>query len=119
MQLLILLVQAVAGVPRLFVGQVPAEKQEQDLYPIFAAYGVIEKITIVKGPDGKSKGCAMVQFKRWSDAETAMDAVNGTSPLEGGKGRPLVVHFANPRRSLGSQGVEPAIAPRKLFVGQV
>lgn len=74
---------------------------------------------MVRGPEGKSRGCAMVQFKRWAEAESAMDALNGTSPLEGGKGRPLVVHFANPRRSVGNQVSEPAIAPRKLFVGQV
>ena len=59
-----------------------------------------------------------VQFKRWADAERAMLAVNGTSPLENGKGRPLVCHFANPRRTVGSQVSETAIAPRKLFVGQ-
>lgn len=105
--------------PRLFVGQVPTDKAEQDLYPLFAPYGTVEKITMVRGPEGKSRGCAMVQFKRWAEAEAAMDALNGTSPLEGGKGRPLVVHFANPRRPVGNQATEPAIAPRKLFVGQV
>lgn len=137
--------------------------------PVFAPYGEIEKVSLVRGPDNKSRGCCMVsggaarpgcwlrccrcaaaalprccrcqlvllpmlpaltraalpttplqvQFKRWSDAERAMHAVNGTSPLETGKGRPLVCHFANPRRSAaGSQMSETAIAPRKLFVGQ-
>lgn len=105
--------------PRLFVGQVPTELGEQDLVPVFAPYGTIEKVTLVRGPEGKSRGCAMVQFKRWAEAEAAMDAVNGSSPLEGGKGRPLVVHFANPRRALGNQATEASIAPRKLFVGQV
>lgn len=63
---------------------------------------------------------AQVQFKRWADAERAMLSVNGTTPLESGKGRPLVCHFANPRRAAaGSQTSESAIAPRKLFVGQV
>jgi RNA recognition motif-containing protein len=105
--------------PRLFVGQVPTDKAESDLQPVFEAFGQIEKLTLVRGPDGKSRGCAMVQFKRWADAERAMNEVSGTSPLEGGKGRPLVVHFANPRRIMGSQAAENAIAPRKLFVGQV
>lgn len=105
--------------PRLFVGQVPTDKGEQDLLPLFSPYGTVEKITMVRGPEGKSRGCAMVQFKRWAEAEAAMDDLNGTSPLEGGKGRPLVVHFANPRRTVGNQAAEPAIAPRKLFVGQV
>ncbi len=113
------LLQAVAGMPRLFVGQVPTDKGEADLFPLFAPYGTVEKITMVRGPEGKSRGCAMVQFKRWAEAEKAMAALNGTSPLEGGKGRPLVVHFANPRRTVGNQQEEQAIAPRKLFVGQV
>lgn len=87
--------------------------------PVFAAYGEIEKVSLVRGPDNKSRGCCMVQFKRWADAERAMHSVNGTSPLENGKGRPLVCHFANPRRTVGSQMSETAIAPRKLFVGQI
>ncbi|KAL6774510.1 CRB3 [Auxenochlorella protothecoides x Auxenochlorella symbiontica] len=111
--------QAVAGVPRLFVGQIPTDRQEPDLLPVFAPYGAIEKLTLVRGPEGKSRGCAMVQYKRWADAERAAAGVNGTSPLEGGRGRPLVVHFANPRRLVGSAAAEPAITPRKLFVGQI
>lgn len=107
-----------AGVPRLFVGQVPLDKQEQDLLPIFSPFGEVEKITLVRGNDTKSRGCAMVQFLRWSHAEAAMQAINGTTPLEGSKG-PLVVHFANPRRGTPLQPNEPAIAPRKLFVGQI
>lgn len=116
--------QAVAGVPRLFVGQVPTDKSEADLAPIFASFGSVEKVTLVRGPEGRSKGCAMVQFAKWAEAEAAMEAVNGTSPLEGGKGRPLVVHFANPRRAGGGGAggggaAEAAIAPRKVFVGQI
>lgn len=108
--------------PRLFVGQVPTDKGEADLAPIFAPFGTIEKITLVRGPEGRSKGCAMVQFAKWAEAEAAMETVNGTSPLEGGKGRPLVVHFANPRRAggagVGSGGAaEAAIAPRKVTGG--
>lgn len=111
--------QAVAGVPRLFVGQIPTTCTEEDLLPVFAGYGEIEKVSLVRGPDNKSRGCCMVQFKRWADAERAMHAVNGTSPLESGKGRPLVCHFANPRRTVGTSMSESAIAPRKLFVGQI
>lgn len=111
--------QAVAGVPRLFVGQIPTTSAEEDILPVFAGYGEIEKVSLVRGPDNKSRGCCMVQFKRWADAERAMHGVNGTSPLDTGKGRPLVCHFANPRRTVGSQMSETAIAPRKLFVGQI
>ncbi len=112
-----LISQAVAGQPRLFVGQIPTTKHEQDLLPLFAKYGDVETLQIVKGPDQKSRGCAMVQFKKWSAAEAALEGLHGTSLLEGSKSRPLVVNFANPRRgSIMSAPGETAIAPRKLSV---
>ena len=52
--------------------------------PVFAGYGEIEKVSLVRGPDNKSRGCCMVQFRRWADAERAMRAVDGTCPLEDG-----------------------------------
>lgn len=109
--------QAVAGQPRLFVGQVPTTLQEKDLLPIFGKYGDVETIQVVKGPDQKSRGCAMVQFRKWSAAESAMEGLNGSTILEGNKSRALVVNFANPRRgSIMSTPGETAIAPRKLSV---
>ena len=104
---------------RRFVGQIPTDKTEEDLIPLFSPFGEIEKLTLVCTPEGKSRGCAMVQFRRWSDAERAAVAINGTTTMEGGRGRALVVHFANPRRLVGSGAAEPAITPRKLFVGQI
>ncbi len=50
-----------AGVPRLFVGQVPTTCSEEDLVPVFAPYGEIEKVSLVRGPDHKSRGCCMVR----------------------------------------------------------
>lgn len=101
------------------MGQIPTDKTEEDLTPLFSPFGEIEKLTLVCTPEGKSRGCAMVQFRRWADAERASSAINGTTTLEGGRGRALVVHFANPRRLVGSGAAEPAITPRKLFVGQI
>ncbi len=50
-----------AGVPRLFVGQIPTTCTEEDLLPVFAGYGEIEKVSLVRGPDNKSRGCCMVR----------------------------------------------------------
>lgn len=106
--------------PRLFVGRLPANTTEAALLPIFEAHGRVEKITLVKGAENSSKGCAFVQFSRWAEAEAAVDAVNGTCcSLGGSKARPLVCQFANPRLGVGTQSGEAAIAVRKLFVGQV
>ena len=48
--------------PRLFVGQVPTTCSEEDLVPVFAPYGEIEKVSLVRGPDHKSRGCCMVRW---------------------------------------------------------
>lgn len=105
--------------PLRFVGQVPTDKEESDLLPLFTPFGTVEKLTLVRGPESRSRGCAMVQYRRWSEAELAQEALHGTCPLPGGRGRPRVVHFSNPRRLAGAAPGEPAIAPRKLFVGQI
>ncbi len=114
--------QAVAGVPRLFVGQLPPGVTEAELLPVFSPYGAVEKVTLVRGPDAKSRGCAMVQYGRWAAAEAAAEALDGAAPFGAApRGRPIVVHFANPRRAGAAAAGPPeaAIAPRKLFVGQV
>lgn len=54
-----------AGVPRLFVGQIPTTCTEEDLVPVFAGYGEIEKVSLVRGPDNKSRGCCMVRRPNW------------------------------------------------------
>ena len=112
--------EPVASEPRLFVGQVPTDKTAEDLIPLFEGFGVIKNLHLVKGPDGKSRGCAMVLFDRWSSAEAAMEKHDGKTVLDGGKGRALVVHFANPRKA-GPTGMAPeqGVAPKKIFVGQV
>lgn len=112
--------EPVASEPRLFVGQVPTEKTAEDLIPLFEGFGVIKNLHLVKGPDGKSRGCAMVLFDRWSSAEAAMEKHDGKTVLDGGKGRALVVHFANPRKAgLTGMAPEQGVAPKKIFVGQV
>ena len=99
-------------------GQIPSGTREEQLWGLFSPYGTIRNLHLLKGFDSKPRGCAMVLFARWSQAEAAAEALNGKTGQLVGQTRPLVVHFANPRRS--PQGPpEPGIAPRKLFVGQV
>ncbi|CAK0784107.1 hypothetical protein CVIRNUC_007310 [Coccomyxa viridis] len=111
--------EPVASEPRLFVGQIPQSAREEDLFPLFTPYGNVRNLHLLRGSDGKPRGCAMVLFSRWAEAEAAC-SLDGSVVLEsGGQSKPLVVHFANPRRAPPGQPAEPGIAPRKLFVGQV
>ena len=89
------------------------------MFPLFTPYGNVRNLHLLRGSDGKPRGCAMVLFSRWAEAEAAC-SLDGSVVLEsGGQSKPLVVHFANPRRAPAGQPAEPGIAPRKLFVGQV
>lgn len=63
--------------------------------------------------------CVAVLYTRWAQAEAAAEALDGAAALTGGQGRPLVVHFANPRKPPPGLPAEPGLAPKKLFVGQV
>eukprot|EP00210_Caulerpa_lentillifera_P006666 g6369.t1 len=65
-------------------------------------------------PEGRSKGCAMILFEKWSQAEVAIEACHGKSFF--GTNRALVVNLADPPRRGGGL---PPIAPKTLFVGQV
>lgn len=108
--------EAVCAEPKVFVGQVPHEVTQDQIFALFSKYGTIKKCALITGPDGRSKGCAMVTYDRWAEAELAIEHENGTANLGGG--RTLLVKFADPPRGRGD-GPVMGVAPKKLFVGQV
>jgi len=57
---------------KLFVGQIPKDKTEQDIHDLFGQYGEIEKINLLKDANGTSKGCCFVKFRHRQDAEAAI-----------------------------------------------
>jgi len=96
------------------VGQIPLETTKEEILNVFSNFGTVKNATLLTTPEGRSKGCAMVLFEKWAQAEFAMNACNGKSFF--GTQRTLVVNLADPPRRGG--GVPP-IAPKTLFVGQV
>ena len=104
----------VGGEPKIFIGQIPMECTQDDVLNLFRRFGTVKSASLMTHMDGRSKGCAMVLYEKWAEAEAAMDACNGNAIL-GGE-RALVVNFADPPKRGG--GVPP-IAPKTLFVGQV
>lgn len=108
--------EAVNPEPKLFIGQLLPTVTREDVINRFSMYGGIKNCTLmVNHETGKSKGCAMVTFERFSHAEAAMEAEDGTFHLSGD--RKLVVKFADPARK--EDGRIVGITPKKLFVGQV
>lgn len=56
---------------KLFVGQVPFEANESDLWPVFAQAGNILELVVLRA-QGKSKGCAFVTYETRALAERAI-----------------------------------------------
>lgn len=68
---------------KLFVGMIAKTTTEADLQSLFGAYGNIESINILIGPDGQSKGCAFVKYSTASEANQAIIALNNTTTIPG------------------------------------
>lgn len=102
--------------PKLFVGHLPFESSDEQVREIFSKYGALVACDVLTGPDGRSRGCAMLKYSRWAEAEAAVEAMNGSTQLMiPGGGNGLVVKFADPPK----RGDVLGIAPKKLFIGQV
>lgn len=109
--------QPVGNEPKVFMGQVPPEATADQIQTLMSRYGTVVKATLITTPDGRSKGCAMVLFSKWGEAELAIEHENGTTNLGGTKA--LVVRFADPPKRGDAAGPVVGIAPKKLFIGQV
>ncbi|MEW5303084.1 MAG: hypothetical protein WDW38_001409 [Sanguina aurantia] len=109
--------QPICNEPKVFMGQVPPEATADQVQALMSRYGTILKTTVITTPDGRSKGCVMVLFSKFSEAEMAIEHENGTTNLGGTKA--LVVRFADPPKRGDAAGPVVGIAPKKLFVGQI
>src|SRR2546426_6436178 len=86
----------------IFVGNLALTTTEQDLRQLFEPYGSVETIRIMTDrATGRSRGFGFVEMPDNRAAQTAIDALNGTSLA----GRTLTVNEARPR--------EPRREPRQ------
>ncbi|XP_069504546.1 CUGBP Elav-like family member 5 isoform X5 [Ambystoma mexicanum] len=79
---------------KLFVGMLSKHQSEDDVLHLFEPFGVIDECTVLRGPDGSSKGCAFVKFSSHTEAQAAIQALHGSQTMPGASSS-LVVKFAD------------------------
>jgi RNA recognition motif-containing protein len=83
---------------KLFVGNFPFSTTEADLQAMFAPYGNIESVTVVTDRQtGRSRGFGFVEMSDRSEAEKAIEALNGKEL----GGRAINVNEARPKNDGG------------------
>ena len=86
---------------KLYVGNLPYSVTESALSDKFAAYGTVESAKlIIDRETGRSKGFGFIEMASDSEAQAAIEQVNGTDY----DGRPLKVNEARPQEKRSGGG---------------
>lgn len=85
----------------IYVGNLSYDMTDSELREAFAAFGEVTSAKVISDRDtGRSKGFGFVEMSDSSEAEAAINALNGNDV----GGRPLRVSEARPRQGGGGGG---------------
>ncbi len=86
---------------KLYVGNLPYSANQQTLEETFSGCGTVDSVNVITDRDtGQSKGFAFVEMSSDSEAQKAIQELNGTS-LDG---REIKVNEAKPRAPRDNRG---------------
>jgi nucleolin len=102
-----------------FVRNLPFSADQDTIEKFFQSCGTIEKVNLLRGPNGRSKGIAFVKFSAPEGLQKAL-ALNGNE-LES---RPLTIEKTRPKQDRDTRGspnrqYEQRDASTKVFVGNL
>ena len=93
----------------IFVGNLAWTTTEEDLAQLFEPFGSVEQARIATDRDtGRSRGFGFVEMPDDTEAQAAIDELNGSSI----GGRPLTVNEARPREERRPRGDGDGRRPR-------
>ncbi|XP_055731799.1 CUGBP Elav-like family member 3 isoform X4 [Salvelinus fontinalis] len=107
---------------KLFAGMLGKQQSDADVRKMFEAFGSIEECTVLRGPDGTSKGCAFVKYQNNVEAAAAISTLHGSRTLPGASSS-LVVKFADSEKERGIRRMQQVasqlgvISPMTLHLG--
>lgn len=82
---------------KLFVGSLNKQATEKEIEEIFAPYGRVDDVYIMRDEQKQSRGCAFVKYPSRDMANAAVNALSGIFTMKGCD-QPLTVRFADPKR---------------------
>ena len=86
---------------KLYVGNLPYSADQQSLTKVFGQCGTVDSVNVITDRDtGRSKGFAFVEMSSDSEAQKAIQELNGTDC----DGRPMTVNEAKPQKKRSGAG---------------
>ncbi|KAG1925978.1 CUGBP Elav-like family [Pimephales promelas] len=99
---------------KLFVGMLGKQQSDEDVKKMFEPFGSIDECTVLRGPDGTSKGCAFVKYQSHSEAQSAINSLHGSRTLPGASSS-LVVKFADTEKERGVRRMQQVASQLGVF----
>ncbi|XP_069074410.1 CUGBP Elav-like family member 3 isoform X2 [Pleurodeles waltl] len=99
---------------KLFVGMLGKQQTDEDVRKMFEPFGNIDECTVLRGPDGTSKGCAFVKFQSHAEAQAAISTLHGSRTLPGASSS-LVVKFADTEKERGLRRMQQVANQLGMF----
>ncbi|GAB5365450.1 hypothetical protein AAMO2058_001059100 [Amorphochlora amoebiformis] len=87
----------------LYICHIPEDYQDGNLQALFAPFGSISRVQILKTPDGKSRGVGFVHYDQAESAAAAIAALNNKAAPGPQSGLPLRVEYAKKKGEMKSR----------------